>query len=94
MSGAGRYHLLLTSESRAVQHGWWSNEVVACDKCRRWIGSAGTMPDSGLRVSACSLDVRDHGRRPSWAMGSLFFVRGMAGSSVCRTAFFTAYCSS
>ncbi|MEU4038719.1 hypothetical protein [Streptomyces collinus] len=26
-----------------MQHGWWSNEVVAREKCRRWIGSVGTM---------------------------------------------------
>ncbi|AGS73922.1 hypothetical protein [Streptomyces collinus] len=44
MNGAGRYHLLLTSDGRPVQHGWWSNEAVARDKCRRWIGSVGTMP--------------------------------------------------
>ncbi|MFC9280222.1 hypothetical protein [Streptomyces collinus] len=37
------HHLLLTSEGRAVQHGWWPNEAVARDKCRRWIGSVGTM---------------------------------------------------
>ncbi|MGW3360019.1 hypothetical protein ACWDFL_32225 [Streptomyces bungoensis] len=43
MNGTGRHHLLLTSEDRAVQHGWWSNETVAHDKCRSWIG-VGNMP--------------------------------------------------
>ncbi len=49
MTGAGRYHLLLESGGRPVQHGWWHHEVVARDKFRRWVGEYGSMP--GARVS-------------------------------------------
>ncbi|MFC9282834.1 hypothetical protein [Streptomyces collinus] len=49
MSGPGRYHLLLTSGGRPVQHGWWSVEVIARDKFRRWVGEYGGMP--GARVT-------------------------------------------
>ncbi|MHB9856713.1 hypothetical protein [Streptomyces sp. YIM S03343] len=40
----GRYHLLLVSGGRPVQHGWWGREDVARDKFRRWVGAYGSMP--------------------------------------------------
>lgn len=37
----GRYHLLLTSDGRPVQHGWWTSEEGARGKFRRWVGKVG-----------------------------------------------------
>ena len=41
----GRFHLILTSGGRPVQHGWWGNEATARDKFRRWVGAVGKMPE-------------------------------------------------
>ncbi|UFR07156.1 hypothetical protein KBP30_41195 [Streptomyces sp. Go40/10] len=51
MGAAGRYHLLLASGGRAVQHGWWHREDVARDKFRRWIGEYGSMPDARITLT-------------------------------------------
>ncbi|MFF5538540.1 hypothetical protein ACFY71_39845 [Streptomyces cinerochromogenes] len=48
---AGRYHLLLASGGRSVQHGWWHREDVARDKFRRWIGEYGSMPDARVTLT-------------------------------------------
>ncbi|MGV9888412.1 hypothetical protein [Streptomyces sp. NPDC003395] len=45
----GRYHLLLASAGRPVQHGWWNNEATARRKYVSWIGEYGSMP--GARVT-------------------------------------------
>ncbi|AKN73658.1 hypothetical protein QR97_31350 [Streptomyces sp. PBH53] len=50
MVASGRYHLLLTSGGRAVQHGWWGREQVARDKFRRWVGEYGGMPGSRITL--------------------------------------------
>ncbi|MEV7684441.1 hypothetical protein [Streptomyces bungoensis] len=44
MEAVSRYHLLLTSNGRPVQHGWWGDETVARDKFRRWVGAVGNTP--------------------------------------------------
>lgn len=49
MNSPGRYHLLLTSRGRPVQHGWWGIEDTARDKFRRWVGERGSMP--GARIT-------------------------------------------
>jgi hypothetical protein len=49
MTSAGRYHLLLTSDGRPIQHGWWESEATARHKFRRWVGEYGTMP--GARIT-------------------------------------------
>ncbi|MFF4402652.1 hypothetical protein [Streptomyces sp. NPDC001480] len=54
MSSPGRYHLLLASGGRPVQHGWWIRSEVARDKFRRWVGEYGSMP--GARVSLTDQD--------------------------------------
>ncbi|AWT42534.1 MULTISPECIES: hypothetical protein [Streptomyces] len=41
MTSPGRYHLLLTTDGRPVQHGWWDSEPVARDKLKSWIGEWG-----------------------------------------------------
>ncbi|MFF9090812.1 hypothetical protein ACF1BE_31420 [Streptomyces sp. NPDC014991] len=48
MISSGRYHLLLESGGRPVQHGWWGREEIARDKFRRWVGEYGSMP--GARI--------------------------------------------
>ncbi|MFF4845581.1 hypothetical protein [Streptomyces collinus] len=57
MTGAGRYHLLLTSGGRPVLHGWWSVEATARDKFRRWVGEYGSMP--GARITLTDEDTAD-----------------------------------
>ncbi|MFI0813899.1 hypothetical protein [Streptomyces echinatus] len=49
MTSPGRYHLLLASEGRPVQHGWWWSEQTARDKFRRWVGEYGGLP--GVRIT-------------------------------------------
>jgi hypothetical protein len=46
-----RYHLLLTSGGRPVQHGWWESEATAQDKFRRWIGEHGALPDARVTLT-------------------------------------------
>lgn len=46
----GRYHLLLTSGGRPVQHGWWGSEETARDKFRRWVGEHGGLPDARVTL--------------------------------------------
>ena len=42
----GRYHLLLTSRGRSVQHGGGGeSEEVARRKFRNWVDEVGTMPE-------------------------------------------------
>ncbi|MEU8472166.1 hypothetical protein AB0F30_30475 [Streptomyces sp. NPDC029006] len=48
MTSLGRYHLLLGSGGRPVQHGWWGHEETARDKLWRWVGEYGSMP--GARI--------------------------------------------
>nr|WP_011113205.1 hypothetical protein [Streptomyces rochei]BAC76581.1 hypothetical protein [Streptomyces rochei] len=43
-----RYHLLLATGVRPMQHGWWGSEAVARDKVRRWIGEYGDMRGARL----------------------------------------------
>ncbi|MFF8867865.1 hypothetical protein ACF08B_38140 [Streptomyces sp. NPDC015139] len=47
----GRYHLLLTTGGRAVQHGWWDSESVARRKLARWVGEYGAMPDGRITLT-------------------------------------------
>ncbi|MFG2352560.1 hypothetical protein [Streptomyces sp. NPDC048521] len=49
--GPGRYHLLLTSGGRPVQHGWWGSEATARRKFTRWIGEYGSMPDARVALT-------------------------------------------
>ncbi|MET8585284.1 hypothetical protein ABZX39_31040 [Streptomyces collinus] len=51
VTGPDRYHLLLRSGGRLVQHGWWGSEEVARDKFRRWIGEYGGMPDARVTLT-------------------------------------------
>ncbi|MFC4502950.1 MULTISPECIES: hypothetical protein [Streptomyces] len=44
-----RYHLLLASAGRPVQHGWWAREATARAKFTRWIGEYGNLP--GARIT-------------------------------------------
>ncbi|MGQ4420112.1 hypothetical protein ACN6LA_007930 [Streptomyces sp. SAS_269] len=48
----GRFHLLLASDGRTVQHGWWNSERTALRKFSIWVGERGTMP--GASVSPTS----------------------------------------
>jgi hypothetical protein len=48
---SSRYHLLLTSGGRPVQHGWWGSEAVARDKFRRWVGEYGTLPQARVTLT-------------------------------------------
>ncbi|KOV58092.1 hypothetical protein [Streptomyces sp. MMG1121] len=58
MTSPSRYHLLLTTGGRPVQHGWWGREVVARDKFRNWVGLyGGAMP--GARVTLSDEDSGD-----------------------------------
>ncbi|MGW7823619.1 hypothetical protein ACWGLF_37115 [Streptomyces puniciscabiei] len=57
MTGAGRYHLLLTDGGRPVQHGWWRREETARDKFRRWVGEYGSVPD--VRITLTDEDTGD-----------------------------------
>lgn len=47
---AGRYHLMLTSDGRPVQHGWWGSDVVAGGKFTRWVGEYGDLPDARITL--------------------------------------------
>ena len=47
----GRYLLLLASDGRTVQRGWWHNEETARYKFRRWIGEYGNMPDAQITLT-------------------------------------------
>ncbi|WP_225825629.1 hypothetical protein [Streptomyces naphthomycinicus] len=49
MPDPSRYHLLLASSGRPVQHGWWANEATARRKLTRWVGEYGTIP--GARIT-------------------------------------------
>jgi hypothetical protein len=51
MTSPGRYHLLLTSEGRPVQHGWWQAEATARRKFVRWIGEHGSLPDARITLT-------------------------------------------
>ncbi|MFF8589912.1 hypothetical protein ACF061_00490 [Streptomyces sp. NPDC015220] len=44
-----RYHLLLSSGGRPVQHGWWGSEATARRKFVGWVGEYGSMP--GARIT-------------------------------------------
>lgn len=46
----GRYHLLLASAGRPVQHGYWGSEAVARAKFTRWIGEHGGLPDATVTL--------------------------------------------
>ncbi|MFI2761369.1 hypothetical protein ACH5A3_21245 [Streptomyces echinatus] len=49
MTVPGRYHLLLESGGRPIQHGWWDSEATARRKMISWIRERGSMP--GARVT-------------------------------------------
>ena len=51
MTSDSRYHLVLTTGGRPVQHGWWGREDVARDKFRRWIGKCGSMPEPRITLT-------------------------------------------
>ncbi|MEU6543852.1 hypothetical protein [Streptomyces sp. NPDC046859] len=44
-----RYHLLLTTAGRPVQHGWWGSEATARRKFSSWVGEYSTIP--GARIT-------------------------------------------
>ncbi|MFD5795578.1 hypothetical protein ACFWIO_18970 [Streptomyces diastatochromogenes] len=70
----GRYHLLLTSIGRPVQHGWWQNEETARRKFTRWIGEYGNMPQP--RVPLTDEDAGE--RLASWPEENPGVVSGQA----------------
>lgn len=45
-----RYHLLLTSAGRPVQHGWWGSRATADRKFVEWIGEYGALPDARITL--------------------------------------------
>lgn len=47
----GRYHLLLTSDGRPVQHGWWGSEAIARRKFVGWVGAVGSMPEPRVTLT-------------------------------------------
>jgi hypothetical protein len=51
MTSPGRYHLLLTTRGRPIQHGWWASEDTARDKFRRWVGAVGSTPDPWVTLA-------------------------------------------
>lgn len=51
MTSPGRYHLLLSSGGRPVQHGWWPSEETARRKFTRWIGEYGSMPEPRITLT-------------------------------------------
>jgi hypothetical protein len=51
MTSPGRYHLLLTSGGRPVQHGWWNAEATARRKFVRWIGEHGALPEARITLT-------------------------------------------
>jgi hypothetical protein len=46
-----RYHLLLTSAGRPVQHGWWAREDTAREKFRSWIGTWSEVHDARITLT-------------------------------------------
>ncbi|MFI6032933.1 hypothetical protein ACIBBD_01885 [Streptomyces sp. NPDC051315] len=46
-----RFHLLLTSAGRPVQHGWWESEATARRKFSSWIGEYGNLPDARVTLT-------------------------------------------
>ncbi|MFJ5973494.1 hypothetical protein [Streptomyces sp. NPDC093060] len=51
MTSPGRYHLLLSSGGRPVQHGWWGSEALARRKFRNWVGEYGSMPEPRITLT-------------------------------------------
>jgi hypothetical protein len=51
MTSPGRYHLLMSSGGRGVQHGWWDSEQVARRKHSRWVGEYGTVPEPHITLT-------------------------------------------
>ncbi|MFF8731647.1 hypothetical protein ACF073_34930 [Streptomyces sp. NPDC015171] len=51
MTSFGRYHVLLDTGGRAVQHGWWGREEIARDKFRRWVGEWSGMRDARVTLT-------------------------------------------
>ena len=51
MTSAGRYHLLLSSGGRPVQHGWWASEATARRKFARWVGEYSSMPEPQITLT-------------------------------------------
>ncbi|MQY36157.1 hypothetical protein SRB17_41540 [Streptomyces sp. RB17] len=51
MTSPGRYHVLVTSGGRPIQHGWWVSEETARAKYKRWIGSVGNMPEPRVTLT-------------------------------------------
>ncbi|MFH8804035.1 hypothetical protein ACH4F6_31355 [Streptomyces sp. NPDC017936] len=47
----GRYHLLLASAGRPVQHGWWASVATARAKFVSWIGEHGSLPDARVTLT-------------------------------------------
>jgi hypothetical protein len=46
-----RYHLLLTSAGRPVQHGWWDDEATARSKFSVWIGEWSEVRDARITLT-------------------------------------------
>ncbi|MGW7381800.1 hypothetical protein [Streptomyces sp. NPDC054794] len=51
MTSPGRYHLLLDTGGRPVQHGWWGCEDTARRKFRNWVGEYGSVRGSRVIVT-------------------------------------------
>lgn len=49
-----RFHLVLSSADRPVQHGWWAVEATARRKFSSWVGEWGTV--EGARVTLTDED--------------------------------------
>ncbi len=46
----GRYHLVLASAGRPVQHGWWASEQTARAKFTVWVGEWGEVTDARVTL--------------------------------------------
>jgi hypothetical protein len=46
-----RFHLLLSSAGRPVQHGWWASEMTARAKFTRWTVQHGSLPDARVTLA-------------------------------------------
>lgn len=51
MTSPGRYHLLLTTGGRPMEHGWWGNEDTARRKFARAVGLYGSRPDARVTLT-------------------------------------------
>ncbi|MFB7504666.1 MULTISPECIES: hypothetical protein [Streptomyces] len=51
MTRAGRYHLLLATGGRPVQHGWWHEEKTGRRNFDTWAREYSSMPDPQVTLT-------------------------------------------